>query len=171
MWSTRLASVALPVLLALALAGGASVPRGAPRVRTVVPTAITLGQRVTLTGRGFVPGRGRDTVVLMRPGSRSVFIRADRASATRVVATITACRVLPFLRWRAGRPHATRFLVSVLGRRLSATPAAHALTVRPAPTDNAPGVRPGTSQCLFDLLPNPELDLLGGTREMLSAAR
>jgi hypothetical protein len=170
MWSTRLASVALPVLLALPLAGAASVPRDAPHVRTVAPTAITLGQRVSLTGRGFVPGRGRDTVVLLRPGSRSVFIRADRASANRVVATIPACRVLPFLQWRAGRPHTTRFMVSVLGRRLSPTPAIHALTVR-APTDNAPGVRPGTSQCLFDLLPNPELDLLGGTRELLSAPR
>jgi hypothetical protein len=161
MWSTRLASVVLPVALVLPLAGTASVPHGAPRLHTVVPTAVTLGQRITLTGRGFVPGRGRDTVILLRPGSRSVFIRADRATATRVEATIPACRVLPFLQWRAGAPHATRFGVSVLGRRLSATPAAQALTVRPAPNDTAPGVRPGTSQCLFDLLPNPALDLLG----------
>jgi hypothetical protein len=160
MWSTRLASISLaPFALTLPLAGTASAPAGAPRLATLGSSAVTVGQTITLKGHGFVPGRRRDVVILQRPGARSIFIRADRATTTRVTVTLPACRVLPFLDWHDGAPRPTRFRVSVLGRRLSAAPAARSLTVLPGPPADAFGVRPGTSQCLFDLAPNPALAL------------
>jgi hypothetical protein len=163
MWSTRLASVALlPFALTLPLAGTASAPPGAPRLAALGSDAVTVGQTITLNGRGFVPGKRRDVVVLQRPGARSIFIRTDRATTRRLTVTLQACRVLPFLDWRDGAPHPTRFHVSVLGRRLSAAPAAQALTVLPGPPGDAFGIRPGTSQCLLDLMPNPAL-VLGGS--------
>lgn len=162
MWTTRVASVAfLPLALTLPFAGAASVPAGAPRLARLGANAVTVGQTITLKGRGFVPGKRRDVVVLQRRGARTIFIRADRATATRVVVTLSACRVLPFLDWRDGAPQPTRFRVSVLGRRLSAAPAAQVLTVLPGPPGDALGVRPGTSQCLIDLSPNPALSLDG----------
>ncbi len=163
MWSTRLASVALlPFALTLPLASAATAPRDAPRLETLGSTAVSVGQTITLTGHGFVRGKGRDVVILQRPGARSIFIRADHATSTRVKLTLPACRVLPFLDWRAGAPRATRFRVSVLGRRLSAVPANQVLTVLPGPSEDAVGVRPGTSQCLFDLSPNPAFNLSPG---------
>jgi hypothetical protein len=160
MWPTRLASVALlPFALALPLAGTAPPPPGAPRLAMLGSNTVTLGQTITLKGRGFVPGKRRDVVILQRRGARSIFVRADRATATRVTVTLPACRVLPFLDWRGGAPQPTRFHVSVLGRRLSPTPAAQALTVAPGPPGDALGVRPGTSQCRFDLAPNPAQSL------------
>jgi hypothetical protein len=160
MWSTRLASVALlPFGLTLPFAATAAAPNGAPRLDGLGSTAVTVGQTITLTGHGFVRGKGRDVVVLQRPGGRSIFIRADRATSTRVRLTLPACRVMPFLDWRAGVPQPTRFRVSVLGRRLSPVPANQVLTVLPGPAEGAVGVRPGTSQCLLDLAPNPALSL------------
>ena len=160
MWSTRLASVALvPFALTLPLAAPASAPSGAPRLAPLGSTGVTVGQAITLKGRGFVPGRGRDVVILQRPGARSIFVRADRATTTRVTVTLPSCRVLPFLDWRDGAPQPTRFRVSVLGHRLSALPAAQSLTVLPGPPADALGVRPGTSLCLLDLAPNPALAL------------
>ena len=158
MWSTRFASVALlPFALTLPLASTATAPRDAPRLGALGSTAATVGQTITLTGHGFVRGKGRDVVILQRPGARSIFIRADRATRTRVKLTLPPCRVLPFLDWRAGVPQATRYRVSVLGRRLSALPADQVLTVLPGPLADAAGVRPGTTECLFDLSPNPVL--------------
>ena len=160
MWSTRLASVALlPFALAFSLASTATAPHGAPSLDALASTSVSVGQTITLTGHGFVRGKGRDVVVLQRPGARSIFIRADRATSTRVRLTLSACRVLPFLDWRAGAPQRTRFRVSVLGRRLSRAPAGQVLTVSPGPAADAVGVSPGTSQCLLDLSPNPALGL------------
>jgi hypothetical protein len=160
MWSTRLASVALlPFALTLPLVATATTPRGAPRLGGLGSTTVSVGQTITLTGHGFVRGKGRDVVVLQRPGGRSIFIRADRATSTRVKVTLPACRVLPFLDWRGGAPQPTRFRVSVLGRRLSPVPADQVLTVLPGPAADAVGVRPGTSQCLLDLSANPALSL------------
>lgn len=163
MWSTRLASVALlPFALTLALASTATAPRGAPRLDGLGSTAVSVGQTIMLTGHGFVRGKGRDVVVLQRPGGRSIFIRADRATSTQVRLTLPACRVLPFLDWRAGVPQPTRFRVSVLGRRLSPVPADEVLIVLPGPAADFVGVRPGTSQCLLDLSPNPALNFTSG---------
>lgn len=162
MWTTRLASVALfPLALTVPLAGMASAPPGAPHLAALGAHDVGVGQAITLRGHGFVPGHRRDVLVLQRREARAIFVRADRATATRVTVTLPACRVLPFLAWRDGAPQPTRFRVSVLGRRLSAAPAARWLTVRPGPPGDALGVRPGTSQCLFDLSPNPAL-VLGG---------
>src|SRR5258707_435520 len=112
MWSTRLASVALlPFALTLPLVATATTPRGAPRLGRLGSTTVSVGQTITLTGHGFVRGKGRDVAVLQRPGGRSIFIRADRATSTRLKVTLPACRVLPFLDWRGGAPPPTRFRV------------------------------------------------------------
>jgi hypothetical protein len=133
-------------------------------VRTVAPATATVGATVVLEGRGFVPGTGRDVVVLHRAGGRTIFIRAGRATFTRIELALPACRVLPFLDWRSGAPRATRFSVRVLARRLSARPAARALTILPGAPGNAAGIRPGTSQCLIDGQHNPALDLSGAVQ-------
>jgi len=71
--------------------------------------------------------------------------------------------VLPFLDWRNHAPQSTPFSVSVLARRLSARPAARALTILPGAPENATGIRPGTSQCLFDGQSNLAPDLSGAS--------
>jgi hypothetical protein len=161
---TRLAFIALLSLaVTLALAGPAWATGDSPAVRTVAPDTAAVGVTVGLRGSGFVPGWGRDVVVLHRAGGRAIFLRAGRATLTRIELTLPACRVLPFLDWRNHAPRSTPFSVSVLTRRLSARPAARALTILPGAPENAAGISPGTSQCLFDGQYNLAPDLSGAS--------
>ncbi|HVE67559.1 MAG TPA: hypothetical protein VNB64_03155 [Solirubrobacteraceae bacterium] len=88
----------------------------APVVTSIAPKKLGVGDVLTIRGRHFVAGRFKNTVVFQRARSRAVFLRADRATTTKIRIRITS-KLQPFLAQRAGQPEHTRFKIRVLARR------------------------------------------------------
>ena len=113
-----LATAALAVVPATAGAATRHAAPATPRVTSVKPLQLHIGDRLTITGRGFLKGRHRNTVVFKRSGQRAIFARDARATRRKLVVRVPA-KLLPFLRARNGQPLSTRFRIRVLSRRFS----------------------------------------------------
>jgi hypothetical protein len=114
----------------------------APKVTSVAPLKLKIGERLTIRGRGFLPGKNRNTVVFKASGARAVFAKAESATTTKLVVKLPA-KLAPFLKVSAGRPAPTRFQLRVLARKLSPayTPAGSSPTIAPAATVTAPAAK------------------------------
>jgi hypothetical protein len=113
-----LATTALAVVPATAGAATRHAAPATPRVTSVKPLQLRIGDRLTITGRGFLKGRHRNTVVFKRSGQRAIFAR-DAWSTRRKLAVRVPAKLLPFLRARNGQPVFTCFRIRVLSRRFS----------------------------------------------------
>ncbi len=75
--------VALLALVAPATAGAAPHAHAAkkkvkaPVVTSVSPLDVAVGETLTIRGRNFISGRGKNTVVFKRDGARAVFAKAE----------------------------------------------------------------------------------------------
>lgn len=137
-----LGALLAPTLLSSAPAQAAR-PK-APVITSVTPLELAVGQTLTLRGRNFVKGRGRNTVVFKRAGGRAVFVKADLATAKMLRVTLPA-KLEAALKERDDEKVDTRFELRVLGRKLSkATPSRLSPLVAPAP-DPAPAATPTPS--------------------------
>lgn len=156
----RLFPSAILAALAAAIAPGvASASVAAPRITSLRPARLAIGQRLVINGRGFLAGRGKNLVIFQRSGVRAVFVKADSASTTRVVVTLPAYKLLPFLRSRQGQAQPTSFTVRVLARLLS--PASRTkVSVTPAtPGGNGPAIPPpSVPACSPDFTPGSTKD-------------
>jgi hypothetical protein len=90
----------------------------APKVTSVSPLKLKIGERLTVRGKGFLPGKNRNTVVFKASGARAVFAKAQSATKTKLVVKVPA-KLAPFLKVSAGQPTATRFQLRVLASKLS----------------------------------------------------
>ena len=110
----------------------------APKVTSVAPLKLKIGERLTIRGRGFLPGKNRNTVVFKATGAPAVFAKAQSGTATKLVVTVPA-KMLSFLKVKSGQSVATRFQVRVLARRLSKayTPVSGSPVIAPAVTPAA----------------------------------
>jgi hypothetical protein len=111
------------LLLACALFAVVPATAGAataPKVTKVTPLTLKIGQRLTIRGKGFIPGKNRNTVVFKARGGRAVFAKAQTATATKLVVKVPA-KLAPFLTVAAGASQPTRFQLRVLARKLSPT--------------------------------------------------
>src|SRR3954453_4655277 len=99
---------ALLVTCASALAATKSP---APTVSSVSPMKVTVGEKLTVKGKNFIPGRGKTRVLFVRKGGGAAFARAESATTTKLVVTLPAQldKVL------AGAP--ARIQVRVLGKK------------------------------------------------------
>jgi IPT/TIG domain-containing protein len=121
-----------------ATAGAATAPKvtsvtTAPKVTSVTPLKLKIGDRLTIKGKGFLPGKNRNTVVFKASGARAVFAKAQSATKTKLVVKVPA-KLAPFLKVIGGQPAPTRFQLRVLARKLSPsyTPAGASPTIAPA---------------------------------------
>jgi hypothetical protein len=71
---------------------------------------------MTITGTGFIKGRGKNTVVFRRAGKRSVFAKADGLSTTRL-RLVVPDKLREVMGRRDGQVVASRFQLRVLARR------------------------------------------------------
>ena len=55
-----------------------------PTVKKIAPMTVSVGETMTVTGNGFVKGKGKNTVVFRRAGKRAIFVKADGLSSTRL---------------------------------------------------------------------------------------
>jgi IPT/TIG domain len=112
---TLLPVVALAICSLLAVAGpaGAATP---PVITKVKPMTAGIGDTLTLTGKNFRKGTGKNTVVFKADGSKAVFLKAGDSSSTRMKVTLTQ-KLRPFLVTKDGQPQPTRFRLRVLSSR------------------------------------------------------
>lgn len=107
-----------------------------PAITSVKPLRLAIGDTLTIVGRNFLPGKGRNTVVFFRDGAPAVFLRAGKATRTRMKVTLTS----KLGRWLTARNNGdrapTRFRLRVLARRFGARFTPHKLSpvVLPAKT-------------------------------------
>jgi hypothetical protein len=114
-----IASVLVCVLAGVASsAAGAGHVHASPVVSKVAPLDLTIGETLTITGKGFLPGHYANTVVFMRENVKPVFVKADDATKTRITLVVPD-KLSAFLTQKGGKAAATRFRLRVLGKRLS----------------------------------------------------
>ncbi len=155
---SRIPSVARRVALAASLgallvpavaqaAPAASAAKAAskpPVVTSVSPSKAAVGDKLTIRGRYFRPGKGKNSVIFQRPGSRAVFVKADLA--TTKMLTVRLPKTLErFLVVKTGQPQPTVFRVRIMADRLGKafTPASLSPTISPTPAKPVAAPGPG----------------------------
>ena len=120
-----------------------------PAITSVKPLRLTIGDTLTIVGRNFLPGKGRNTVVFFRDGAPAVFLRAGTATKTRMKVTLTS-KLGRYLTARNNGDRApTRFRLRVLARRFGASFTPHRLSpvVLPAKSRRSGSGGPAAPTC------------------------
>ena len=107
-------------LFALAAPADAASAASHPSIQKITPMQVKIGEKLTITGRGFVKGKGKTTVVFRRPGKRSIFATADAVSTTRLTVVVPA-KLAAFLGKQNGKTVASRFQLNILAKRFGKT--------------------------------------------------
>src|SRR3954452_12123233 len=96
-----------------AVAAKAKKRSTAPVITKISPLRAKLGDRLTISGKNFVPGKGKTRVFFLRVGGGAAWVRSDSGTKTKVVVHVptTLQKFLPV------DGHATRFQIRVLGKR------------------------------------------------------
>jgi hypothetical protein len=149
--SVVLASV---VLLCVSVAGARTTTQ-TPTITGISPATLRIKDKLKIRGRGFLPGKFKNTVVFLRARTRPLFVRADNATSTGITLTIPD-KLLGFLANRGGTPVATRFQLRVLSRRfgLAFTPRRLSPVIGPATSGSTVPV----SNCKPDFSPGSTKD-------------
>src|SRR3954466_1266326 len=112
----------------------------APEVSSISPLALKVGEKLTIKGKNFIPGKNKTRVFFVRRGGGTAFARAESATGTKLVVTLPAQldKVL------AGK--AARVQVRVLARKFGKLSAAKkSPVVSPADAAVDPGTDPNSS--------------------------
>jgi Bacterial TSP3 repeat len=148
------AILATILLLAAAAAGGAGLPAlhgkaagpvsasaPLPTIKRVTPLKLSIGEKLTIVGRHFIPGKRRNTVVFLRDGAPAVFLRAGASTRTRMTVTLTSKLDRYLVVRNNGEKKQTRFRLRVLARRFGPrfTPLKRSPLVLPAETGGGGG--------------------------------
>lgn len=91
-----------------------------PTVTSISPRKIQIGQKLTVKGTGFKPGKGKSSVAFYKSGSPVIFVKADSATATKLVVTVTP-KVASLLVVKDQVPVATLLRLRVIGAKMSRT--------------------------------------------------
>jgi hypothetical protein len=91
-----------------------------PVIKRVKPLRLELGGTLTIIGRHFLPGKGRNTVVFFREGAPAIFLRAGRATKTRIKVKLTSKLGKYLIGRNNGERGPTRFRLRVLTTRFGA---------------------------------------------------
>ncbi|CAA9476650.1 MAG: hypothetical protein AVDCRST_MAG69-484, partial [uncultured Solirubrobacteraceae bacterium] len=153
-----LTSLLLALCALLGAPGAAAAARAKPpEITSVTPARTTVGERLTVRGRHFRRGKGRNTLVLRRDGARSVFVKAD-ISTSKMMRVAIPERLTRFLAVENGTPQFTRFRARVISARLgrSFTPVSKSPVIGPRkpPAPPAKPAPPADGDCDFDGTPN-----------------
>lgn len=158
------AGASLPALHAAAADRKApAVTTPLPTIESVKPLRLTIGDTLTIVGKNFLPGRGRNTVVFFRDGAPAVFLRAGTATKTHMKVQLTS-KLGRYLTARNNGDRApTRFRLRVLARRFGARFTPHKLSplVLPAKTRRSRDGGPPAPTCTLasaSAAPNADAD-------------
>ena len=106
---------ALPALLVPAVAGTttAQAKTHAPIVKRITPKHVFVGQTLTIRGRYFRRGINKNTVAFKRPGTKAVFVKAEKGT-TKLLKVTLPKRLENALLVKNGTPTPTTLYVRVL---------------------------------------------------------
>jgi hypothetical protein len=108
---------ALAALLAPAgMAEAAKKKYPPPVVTSVSPSKVAIGETLTIRGRHFRRGVGRNSVAFKRDGFRAVMVEAD-ISTSKLMKVIVSDKLADFLAVKDGVAQPTRFRIRILSRR------------------------------------------------------
>lgn len=107
-----------------------------PTVSKVDPLNAGIGERLRITGKNFVPGANKNTVVFKRDGKKAVFVKAYTATKTTLWVVIPD-KFLSALGKRGDVAIATKFRVRVLSKRFGKGYTALKTSPRIGPKTNA----------------------------------
>lgn len=122
----KISSLAAVAALGLVANADAATKKAAasalyPTVTKVTPMKVGVGDPLTITGKNFLAGKFRNTVVFKRDGKRAVFAKASTATKTKLIVTVPD-KLKPWMAKAAdGRVIATRFRLRILSRRFGKT--------------------------------------------------
>jgi hypothetical protein len=112
-----LITLAVTAFLAPITAADAATTRTTyPSIAKIDPLNLGIGETMTISGRGFLPGKDRNTVVFKRDGKRAIFAKAVSATSSKLKVVVPE-KLRPFLNTRAGAEIPTKFRVRILARR------------------------------------------------------
>jgi hypothetical protein len=114
---------ALAAVAASAVAGAVAQPadakkkkKKAPVITAIAPKDVAVGEKLTIRGRHFRPGRNKNSVVFKRNGARAVFAKAEIGTTKMLRVTVPAT-VQKYFALKGGNPVPTRFRLRVLAKR------------------------------------------------------
>ncbi|HEX8206178.1 MAG TPA: IPT/TIG domain-containing protein [Solirubrobacteraceae bacterium] len=134
---------ALAALLApVATADAATARTTYPSITKIDPLNLAIGDTMTVTGRNFLKGKNRNTVVFKRTNQRAIFAKAVSATRTKLKVVVPE-KLRPFLNKQAEQQVPTKFRVRILAKRFGRryTKASSSPTIAPVgrvTTDGAP---------------------------------
>ncbi len=108
-------TAALGALLVPATAGAATKT---PTITKVAPKSVSVGQSMTISGRYFRRGKGKNTVLFKRDKGKQLFVKAD-VSTTRKLVVVIPKTLEKYMAIKNGQPAPTQFRLRVLSSRLS----------------------------------------------------
>ena len=91
-----------------------------PTISKIEPMRVSIGETMTITGKSFLKGKGKNTVVFRRAGRPNIFVKADGLTTKRLTVKVPA-KLASSLGKKSGKVVATRFQIRVMARRLSKT--------------------------------------------------
>src|SRR5690554_6011726 len=101
-------------VLAVALVAAPSTAMGArkyPTVSKVSPLKAGIGNTLTIRGKGFRRGNGKNTVVFRSAqGGKTVFVKVGKATSTRITVVIPA-KLLGYMASKNGAATPTKFRI------------------------------------------------------------
>lgn len=111
-----LPAAVVAMLAPVAAADAATARTTYPTITKIDPLNLAIGETMSVTGRGFVPGKNKNTVVFKRDKQRAIFAKAVTATATKLKVVVPE-KLRPFLSKRSGADVPTKFRIRILARR------------------------------------------------------
>ena len=150
---------ALVALLAPVASADAATRAVYPSITKIDPLNLAIGDTMTITGRNFLRGKNRNTVVFKRTNQRAIFAKAVSASSTKLKVVVPE-KLRPYLNKQAEAPVPTKFRIRVLAKRFgkrytkaatspTIAPIGRVTTDTPGPT-GPPAPPPGPADCEGD---------------------
>jgi hypothetical protein len=118
MTARLLTILTLAAIAALGVTGSAHAAK-LPSVSKIEPLTLGIGDKLTLRGKNFIPGKLKNTVVFKRSGKRAIFAKADTATRRKITVTVPE-KLRPFMgRSATGETLPSKFRIRVLSRRFA----------------------------------------------------
>jgi IPT/TIG domain len=152
----------LAVLPAGANAASSKKGVGYPVIKKVSPLKLSIGGTLTITGKNFRSGKGKNTVVFKRSGKPAVFAKSTSSTTTKIAVVVPA-KLTSFLSKKNGAAVGTRFQLRVLAKRFSKSFTSNKLSpvISPKKAGGAGGGAPTPTPyqvCQAGLKANPGAD-------------
>jgi hypothetical protein len=135
----RLSFTLLVAGAALAVpAAAATAATTYPTVSKIQPLNLGIGEKLTISGKGYVSGKNRNTVVFKRGRRKAIFAKAETASRTKMTVVVPE-KLRQQLAVKDGAPIATKFRVRILAKRFGKAYTTLAKSPRIAPVGKLTG--------------------------------